>query len=58
MLGDCEEAAAILAIVVLNATLGVVQERRAEQALAALKKFAAPEAQVVRDGQRQSVPSA
>jgi len=57
LLGDWEEAAAILAIVVLNATLGVVQERRAEQALAALKKLAAPEAQVVRDGQRQSVPS-
>src|SRR4030066_329006 len=57
LLGDWEEAVAILAIVVLNATLGVVQERRAEQALAALKKLAAPEAQVVRDGQRQSVPS-
>ena len=35
ILGDYIEAAAILAIVVLNATLGVVQERRAEQALAA-----------------------
>ena len=57
VLGDWEEAAAILAIVILNATLGVIQERRAEQALAALKKLAAPEAQVVRDGQRQSVPS-
>ena len=57
ILGDWEEAAAILAIVILNATLGVVQERRAEQALAALKKLAAPEAQVLRDGQRQSVPS-
>ena len=57
LLGDMEEAAAILAIVILNATLGVVQERRAEQALAALKKLATPEAQVVRDGQRQSVSS-
>ena len=57
ILGDWEEAAAILAIVILNATLGVVQERRAEQALAALKKLATPEAQVVRDGQRQPVPS-
>ena len=57
LLGDRVEAAAILAIVILNATLGVVQERRAEQALAALKKLATPEAQVVRDGQRQSVSS-
>lgn len=57
VLGDWEEAAAILAIVILNATLGVIQERRAEQALAALKKLAAPDAQVLRDGQRQSVPS-
>jgi P-type Ca2+ transporter type 2C len=57
VLGDWEEALAILAIVILNATLGVIQERRAEQALAALKRLAAPEAQVLRDGQRQSVPS-
>ena len=57
LLGDYEEAAAILAIVVLNATLGVVQEQRAEQALAALKKLAAPEAHVLRDGSRISVPA-
>jgi Ca2+-transporting ATPase len=57
ILGDIEEAAAIMAIVILNATLGVVQERRAEQALAALKKLSTPEAQVVRDGQRQLVSS-
>ena len=51
------EPAAILAIVVLNAILGVVQESRAEQALAALKKLAAPEAQVLRDGHRVPVPA-
>ena len=51
------EPAAILAIVVLNAILGVVQESRAEQALAALKKLAAPEAQVLRDGHRGPVPA-
>jgi P-type Ca2+ transporter type 2C len=57
VLGDYIEASAIMAIVVLNAILGVVQESRAEQALAALKKLAAPEAQVLRDGKRVSVPA-
>jgi Ca2+-transporting ATPase len=57
VLGDYEEAIAILTIVVLNAVLGIVQERRAEQALAALQKLVAPEAQVLRDGHRQPVPA-
>ncbi|NMC14615.1 MAG: hypothetical protein GYA34_17230, partial [Chloroflexi bacterium] len=39
-LGDYVEAAAIMLIVILNAVLGVMQERRAEQALAALRKLA------------------
>ncbi len=56
-MGDYVEAAAILAIVILNATLGVIQESRAEQALAALKKLAAPEAHVIRGGTRKMVPS-
>ncbi|MDP2777037.1 MAG: HAD-IC family P-type ATPase, partial [Anaerolineales bacterium] len=55
LLGDYVEAAAIMAIVVLNSVLGIVQEQRAEQALAALKKLAAPDAQVLRDGVRRSV---
>jgi Ca2+-transporting ATPase len=57
LLGDYIEAAAILAIVVLNAILGVVQERRAEEALAALRRMAAPDAQVIRDGHRQTFPA-
>ncbi len=57
LLGDYVEAAAILAIVVLNSVLGIFQERRAEEALAALKKLAAPDAQVIRDGHRQPVPA-
>jgi len=58
--GDASEfidMAAILAIVVLNAVLGVVQESKAEQALAALKKMAAPTAMVIRDGVQQTVPA-
>jgi Ca2+-transporting ATPase len=57
LLGDYVEAAAIMAIVVLNAVLGIVQEQRAEEALAALKRLAAPDAQVLRDGRRQVVPA-
>ena len=57
VLGDYVEAAAIMAIVVLNAILGIVQESRAEEALAALQKLAAPDAQVIRDGRRQVVPA-
>jgi Ca2+-transporting ATPase len=56
-LGDYVEATAIMAIVVLNAILGIVQESRAEEALAALQKLAAPDAQVIRDGHRIVVPA-
>lgn len=40
----------ILVIIMLNATLGVMQEAKAEKALEALKKLSAPTAQVLRDG--------
>jgi Ca2+-transporting ATPase len=57
VLGDYIEAVAILAIVILNAILGVIQERRAEEALAALRRLAAPEALVLRDGHRRTIPA-
>ncbi len=57
VLGDWVEAGAILLIVVLNAIMGIIQESRAEASLAALKKMAAPEAQVLRGGHRIMVPS-
>lgn len=55
VLGDWVEAAAIMTIVVLNTVLGVVQERRAEEALAALKKMASPDADVLRGGHRKAI---
>lgn len=47
----------ILVIISVNATLGVMQEARAEKALEALKKMSAPNAHVVRDGVVTVVPS-
>src|SRR5690606_20159301 len=52
------EAIAIFAVVVLNATMGYIQEARAEAAAAALRALSAPDAAVVRDGRRQRVPTA
>jgi magnesium-transporting ATPase (P-type) len=51
------DAFAIIAIVLLNATLGFVQEARAEQAVAALRSMSAAEATVIRDGERRRVPA-
>ncbi len=57
LLGETVDAIAIITIVVLNTIMGVVQEGKAQEELAALKKMAAPEAQALRDGHRVSVPA-
>jgi Ca2+-transporting ATPase len=55
IIGHPRDAIAILVIVVLNATVGVVQEFRAERALEALRSLAAPTARVCRAGRMLTV---
>jgi len=57
LLGDQLDAIVILAIVILNAILGFVQEHRAERAMAALKRMAAPVVKVRREGRLVRVPA-
>ncbi len=57
-LRDLTDLAVILVVVVLNTTVGVIQEVRAEHALAALNRLAAPQATVRRNGRTTVIPSA
>ncbi len=52
------EAIAILAVVLLNAVMGYVQQARAEKAVGALKQMSAAHATVLRDGEREDVAAA
>ena len=47
----------ILAIVILNALLGIYQEKKAEHSLAHLRSLQTPQCQVLRDGKRQTISS-
>jgi P-type Ca2+ transporter type 2C len=57
-LGEILDAGVILAIVLINAILGLVQEGRAEKAIEALQKMTSPRARVIRDGNQQNVEAA
>ncbi len=56
--GEREDAIIILAIVVINAALGIYQEGKAEKSVEALQKLSAPNAKVVREGNLNVVPAA
>ena len=55
ILGEIADAIIIIAIVIINAVLGLIQEGRAEKAIEALQKMSAPHARIVRDGQQMSI---
>jgi Ca2+-transporting ATPase len=55
--GDAADVAVIMAIVILNAVIGFIQEYRAEAAIHALRRMAAPSASVRRNGRVQTLPS-
>ncbi|MGB9769198.1 MULTISPECIES: cation-translocating P-type ATPase [Caldisericum] len=55
--GEFVDSIVILAIVILNAILGVIQEQRAENALEKVKKLTSPTSTVLRDGKITKIPS-
>jgi magnesium-transporting ATPase (P-type) len=52
------DAAVIAAVLVINATIGFIQERRADRSVHALMQLASPSSAVVRDGQQHTIDSA
>lgn len=57
LVGEWTDTAIIMAVVILNAVMGVVQESKAEQALDALKKMSAQSIRLKRDGKIYKLPT-
>lgn len=58
LLGEVSDAAIIGAVVLLNASVGVLQEGKARRALDSLKKLTSPRAVVIREGRKMELPAA
>lgn len=58
LLGEIADAVTIMAILIVNAILGFIQEYRAEKSIDSLKSLTAPEARVLRDGMEVRIPAA
>lgn len=56
-IGDWIEAIAILGVVFINTAIGIVQDQKAENAVAALQKMLSPQAKVIRNGEIELIPS-
>lgn len=57
LLGHWLDTSVIIGVVVINAIIGFIQEGKAEDALCAIKKMLSPQALVLRDGKRISIPA-
>lgn len=57
VLGHLIESLIIFLVILLNAVISVVQTKKAEGSLDALRQMSAPEAKVIRDGQKQTIPA-
>lgn len=57
LLGEITEAAVIMLIVVINALIGIVQEKKAESSLQALKKLSSSNARVLRENEESIIPA-
>lgn len=58
LLGEIADAVTIMAILIVNAILGFIQEYRAEKSIDSLKSLTAPEARVLREGVESRIPAA
>lgn len=55
--GDWADIVIILVVILLNAVIGTVQEKKAQNSLEALKQMSSPESTVLRDGKRIKIKS-